>query len=347
MTQAKDSANSKKKSKRARLGRGLGALIDQGGPAPVSLDLESKAAQNTEQYNNKSAVTSGTENQPTDAERIREIEIEQVVPNPHQPRRAFDEDALKALADSISTHGLMQPIVVRPAKSGGGYELVAGERRWRATKLAGQRTIRAILSEADDERSAELALIENIQRADLNPIERAMGFAQLINRFGLTQQQLAKRMGISRPAVANLMRLLELDTELRELIANGTLSTGHGKVLLSCDDPDRRKSLAEQCIAEGWTVRLLESNVALSDGDRLKAPKNTSNTQAHEPTTQNRVASVLHDLERRLSEELGTRVTLSTNAKGSKGRILIEFYDLDQFDGLLERLGVADEGSTL
>lgn len=339
-------SKSKKKSKRARLGRGLGALIDSGGSAQVAIDLASASAQKREQ--NPNITNAGEQEQnSTNAEHIIEIALDQVSPNPHQPRRVFDDEALAALADSISTHGLMQPIVVRSAQNGTGYELVAGERRWRATKLAGLETIRAIVHETNDEHSAELALIENIQRADLNAIERAMGFAQLINRFGLTQQQLADRMGMSRPAVANLMRLLELESELRELIANGSLSTGHGKVLLSCADSEARKQLGLQCVAEVWTVRLLESKIASLNSIESNYPSLDEQGSTIKSPKHDRVSSVLQDLERRLSEQLGTRVRLLTNAKGSKGRIQIEFYDLDQFDGLLERLGIAGEVSEL
>lgn len=335
-----------KKTKRARLGRGLGALIDQGGGSSVSIDLESKhnpnAVHNT---NERSAADAAGElvpdadaSMPGSGERVLELALDAVVPNPHQPRRVFDEQALRALSDSIVRHGLMQPIVVR--RRGEGYELVAGERRWRAAKLAELTTIRAVVSEADDERSAELALIENIQRADLNPIERASGLAQLMERFGMTQGELAERMGMSRPAVANLVRLLELEEELRALVAEGQLPVGHAKVLLSCNDPQRRLELARACIDRGWTVRALEREV----GQAKQGPDNITNEPNKDRTLHDeRVRSVVRDMERQLSEQLGTRVTLQTNTKGTRGRISIEFYDLDQFDGLLTRLGVRPE----
>ncbi|MFG0246862.1 MAG: ParB/RepB/Spo0J family partition protein [Phycisphaerales bacterium JB052] len=330
-----------KKTKRARLGRGLGALIEQGNAPSVSIDLEqghgsSEAVQNT---NTKDAERAPKpEAMPKamdDRQRVLEIAVGDIVPNPHQPRRVFDEQALETLAASIRTHGLMQPIVVR--RSGETYELVAGERRWRAAKIAGLDTVRALLSEADDERSAELALIENILRADLNPIERAMGFAQLIDRFGMTQQQLADRMGMGRSAVANLIRLLELDPSLQVLVAQGDLSVGHAKVLLSCQNHDLRMKLAEECIAEGWTVRLLEQRI--NDAHVINQETQPAPNKV-ETSEQGRLHTVLRDMERRMSEQLGTRVTLKTNAQGSKGRVVIEFYDLDQFDGLLARMGV-------
>ncbi|MAO22543.1 MAG: hypothetical protein CMJ25_17490 [Phycisphaerae bacterium] len=328
-----------KKTKRARLGRGLGALIEQGQTPSVSIDLEQgSSVSETKQKANTEDLPSSQVQEVDDRQLVLEIAVGDIVPNPHQPRRVFDEQALSALAESITAHGLMQPIVVR--RSGDVYELVAGERRWRAAKLAGLGTVRALLSEADDERSAELALIENIQRADLNPIERGMGFAQLIERFGMTQQQLAERMGMSRPAVANLMRLLELDASLQELVARGDLSVGHAKVLLSCQDESRRNKLAEECIVEGWTVRLLEQRVNEANIEDQVSEHVPNKTETPE---RGRLHTVLRDMERRMSEQLGTRVMLKTNAQGSKGRVVIEFYDLDQFDGLLARMGVQSD----
>ncbi|MBO6740074.1 MAG: ParB/RepB/Spo0J family partition protein [Phycisphaerales bacterium] len=241
---------------------------------------------------------------------------------------------VRACSDSIRTHGLMQPIVVRKADEG--YELIAGERRWRATKLAGLKTIRAVLDEADDERSAELALIENIQRADLNPIERAMGLRQLMDRYGSTQQQVAERMGMSRPALANLVRLLDLESDLQELVAAGTLSTGHAKVLLSVDDPAQRRALAKKAAELNWTVRLLETECQ----QLLRQPAESTTSEESQDQHPDRVSSVLRDLERSLSEHFGTNVMLKTNRQGTKGRVMIEFYDLDQFDGLLSKLGI-------
>ncbi len=347
MSDSNETHEKKKKTKRARLGRGLGALIDQGSSAQVNIDLQTPQERNSEQNTNEYTNPHGLD---ADAslERVLELDVHDIVANPHQPRRSFDEDAIASLAESISTHGLMQPIVVRLAKDRQGYELVAGERRLRATKKAGLGTIRAVFSDADDERSAQLALVENIQRADLNPIERAMGFAQLMDRFGFTQQQLADRMGMSRPAVANTMRLLELDSDVRELVSSGALSLGHGKVLLSCDDAQRRHALALQCVAEQWTVRLLETKIAREQSSQREvSPAGGATADAHSSVKHDRLASVLQDLERRLSEQLGTRVSVSTNSKGSKGRIIVEFYDLDQFDGLLERFGVSNESDTI
>ena len=326
--------SSKKKTKRARLGRGLSALVDTGPATNIDLDTSSS---NTDQIP-KITPTVGALTPEVGQDLVLEIPLGEIAPNPHQPRRHFDDDALESLAQSIRTHGIMQPIVIRKSGSGTGFELIAGERRLRAARKAGLETIRAVLDQADDARSAELALIENMQRADLNPIERAMGLRELLDRFNSTQQQLADRMGMSRSGLANSLRLLELDDDLRGLVASGQLSTGHAKVLLSCDDAGHRKSLATQCIEEQWSVRELESQCSktkpeskIQESDETQTGKNP----------QDRLSSVLRDLEKQLSEQLETRVSLRTNAKGTKGRIQIEFFDLDQFDGLLSRMGVS------
>jgi len=328
-----------KKTKRARLGRGLSSLVDAA-PIQVESNHTSKAAQ--------PETGDANINRTFGREQVMELSIEKVRPNPHQPRRVFETEALETLASSIKEHGLMQPIVVRAVAGVDEFELIAGERRWRAAKLAGLGTIRAIVDEADDERSAELALIENIQRADLNPIERATGMRQLMDRFGSTQQQLSERMGMSRSGLANLLRLLDLDEETRGHIASGAISVGHAKVLLSCEDHTMRAELARRAIAQGWTVRDLESAIDSLHSSHDESGAGAGNEQPETPgvtaaTHPDRVGSVLRDLERSLSEHLGTRVVLKTNKQGTKGRVQIEFYDLDQFDGLLAKLGVQGE----
>lgn len=335
---------STKKTKRARLGRGLSALVDA---APIKVDpsigIEQPSRETTEPT--ASPNTSQTFNSVDAKDRVVELELDRVSVNPNQPRRVFDSEALESLAASIRAHGLMQPIVVRAGAGAGVYELIAGERRWRAAKLAGMTTIRAIVDDADDERSAELALIENMQREDLNPIERALGLRQLMDRFGSTQQELSDRMGMSRPGLANLLRLLDLGDDLQALVASGVLSVGHAKVLLSCHDETQRSALAHDAIEQGWTVRALEHAIASAGSVDPASPETArvGEQGAHPVMHPDRVGSVLRDLERSLSEHLGTRVTLKTNKQGTKGRVQIEFYDLDQFDGLLAKLGVHGE----
>ncbi|MFM7050838.1 MAG: ParB/RepB/Spo0J family partition protein, partial [Planctomycetota bacterium] len=196
---------------------------------------------------------------PEDPRRLREIPVEQIVPNRRQPREDFDQDALKALAESIRKAGLMQPIMVRPAAKG--FELVAGERRWRAAKLIGLPTIPALVREIDEQTAAELALIENVQREDLNPMERAYALRRLSTDFSLTHQDIADRVGLDRASVTNLLRLSDLDRPTADLVRSGKLSQGHGKALLAVLDLGLRAELAAKSMAGEWSVRELEHQV--------------------------------------------------------------------------------------
>ena len=299
---------------------------------------------------------------------VVEIGVGLIGVNRDQPRRVFDEGALGELAASIVEHGLMQPVVVRmraakqqssraadeektrlaedgqavaPEGRGGEgvvYELIAGERRWRACRLAGLETIPAIVREADDVTSAQLALIENVQREDLNVVELAEGYRVLADRYSMTQERIAKVVGVSRSLVANTVRLLDLPVEVRNLIVEGKLSSGHGKVLLSLGVPGKQRKFAARCLKEGWNVRQLQRAcddvVDGTDVGRESQHKVGSNPE------DNRALSVLRDLEKRVGEELGTRVKIRTDKSRTRGRVVIEFFDLDQFDGLLGRLGV-------
>ena len=332
----------KKKTKktRQRLGRGLSALVEPKVGSRVGGDLVTNTSHNT----NIAVVTEPLALEHTaeaSGGAVVEIPIDRVQVNPHQPRRVFEDSAIEELAASIREHGLLQPIVVRSIEND--FELIAGERRWRATKRTGALYIRAIVIEADEESSAQLALIENIQREDLNPIERASGFSLLIERFGFTQGQVAQRMGISRPGVANLLRLLDLPEKLRDLVASGQLSVGHAKVLCSIDSSVTQEELAHRVVADGWSVRLLEDHISNPGQPGQKDNKEHSCGSDASRDGPGRVASVLRDLEDRLSAHLGTRVKLQTNAKGSRGRLVIEFYDLDQFDGILGQIGLPGE----
>lgn len=330
-----------KKTKRARLGRGLSSLVDTN---PIKVDAAIDAGGAGDLGVTPPSPTINTnETQTSVGGRVLELAIDEIRTNPNQPRRVFVESELQALAGSIQAHGLMQPVVVREIPGQDGYELIAGERRLRASKIAGQSTVRAIVDDADEHRSAELALVENIQRADLNPIERAMGLRQLMDRYGGTQQQIADRMGMSRSAVANHLRLLDLDEGTRTLVSDGALSLGHAKVLLSCENGELRGDLAQQAAAESWTVRELEHALHnVGSTPQSREGNDGDGAAVSSPAHPDRVGSVLRDLERTLSEHLGTRVTLKTNRQGTKGRVQIEFYDLDQFDGLLSRLGISE-----
>jgi ParB family chromosome partitioning protein len=273
-------------------------------------------------------------------DRIIHLPMGSVVPNRFQPRSAFDEAGLSELAASIRSEGVMQPVLVRPASgsgsTGGRYELIAGERRWRAAKLAGLDRVPAIVRELSDESSAEWALIENIHRQDLNAMERAEAMASLLSRFGMTQTALAEKLGLERPTVANLVRLMDLEPEIRELIATDRLGAGHGKALLSMPAGDGRVRLARRAAEGGWSVRRLEVEVRSSSKS-----DDSPNVISKLPPQRD---AVIRDIERTLGDHLGTRVAIRANAEGTKGRIEIRFFDLDHFDGLLRTLGMPGRG---
>jgi ParB family chromosome partitioning protein len=192
------------------------------------------------------------------AEELRDLPVELIVPNPAQPRRRFDEEALQALAGSLGERGVLQPVLVRP-KAGGTYELVAGERRWRAARIAGLQSLPALVRPRDDAEAIELALIENMAREDLSPIEEARACAALVEELGLTREEVGRRVGRSRVAVSNLVRLLDLPDEVLELLQEGSLSEGHGRALLLAEDHSARAGLARTAVQEGWSVRTAEA----------------------------------------------------------------------------------------
>ena len=238
---------------------------------------------------------------------------------------------MKTLVDSIRENGLMQPIVVRRVATG--YELVAGERRLRAATTLGLDRIPAVLRSLDDRQSAEWALVENLQREDLNPLERAKGIDRLVREFSLSHQQAAERVGLERASVSNLLRLLDLDAATASLVARGDLGQGHAKVLLAVADIAVRKTLAQSVIDRQWSVRRLEAEVR-----RLLAPAALPSA-AVMPRGKDRSRTQLDDLERRLSEHLGTRVQILVGRRKGEGRLVIDFHGLEHFDGLMERMG--------
>jgi ParB family chromosome partitioning protein len=271
------------------------------------------------------------------------VPITSIVASPYQPRKAMDEGAIARLADSIKRSGLMQPVVVRPRPGGGsgGYELIAGERRWRAAKLAGLTQIPALVKEVGDEQAAEWGLVENVQREDLNAMERAWALQQLSDKFGLQQSELADRVGLERSTVANLIRLTELEPEIADLIVKGKLTAGHGKALLMVPPGRGRVQLAlEAAEGEKFTVRQLESKAAQVASEARSStggarPKGT--TAADEAKRAN-----LRDLQRRISEHLGTKVQIKADRKAEKGKLEIEFYGIDHFQGVLARMGMKE-----
>jgi ParB family chromosome partitioning protein len=208
---------------------------------------------------------------PTATDGVRELPVELVAPNPNQPRRKMDQETLRALADSLREQGVLQPVLVRPRA--GGYELIAGERRWRAAKLAGIARIPALVRPTDDAHTLELALIENMAREDLNPVEEARACLALADELGLTREEIGRRVGRSRVAISNLVRLLELPDDVLDLLAEGTLSEGHGRALLMAEDHDARRTLARTATREGWSVRTTERRArAANESARAGTP---------------------------------------------------------------------------
>ncbi len=323
---------SKPTARPRRLGRGLAALVDQASSAV----RESQAAVGAPALPDPPSPVETRSAPPRARERGEHgtelvwILLESLVPSPHQPREAMADDALDELAESIKRSGVIQPIVVR--ERDGKHELIAGERRWRAAQRAGLERIPAIVRNVDERTAAEWALVENLQRADLNPVERARAFQRLADEFGLTHAEIAESAGIKRPTVANTIRLLDLGDDLLPLLASGALSTGHAKVLLSVGDTSKRGALGERCAREGWTVRELERQATLTETSQPQTKSQTSTTTSRSRAVQ--------DLEHRLGEHLSTRVAVRTNSDGSKGKLVIDFYSLDHFDDLLARLGV-------
>ena len=265
------------------------------------------------------------------------VSIDSVVPNEYQPREDFDDVALRELAESIERSGLMQPLVVRSTGNTGSWELVAGERRFRAMKSLGREQVPVIALEVDDQAAAELALIENVHREDLNPIERARGLARLRDTFGLTQKALSERVGLDRSSVANLLRVLELDDFSLAAVRRGTLSLGHAKALLSLTDQVVRRATAAAAVNGGWSVRELERRVrSLSQDDALSKGKGSDPS----PIT-TRQANVA-DLEKRLTNTLGLRVQIILGRKKGTGKVQLSFETLEEFDHLTDKLGLKD-----
>lgn len=277
------------------LGKGLGALI----PDLSGLDAKEKNAIG-----------------------IDEIELDRIVPNEYQPRKVFDDDRLKELAASIREQGVIQPVIVH--RIGSNYGLIAGERRWRAARLAGLQTVPALVREATKRELIEQALIENIQREDLNPLEAAEAFRRLQEEFKLTQDDLAKRVGKERSTIANFLRILGLPREIKMHLASGALSLGHAKAVLSLERHRDQMHLADLVAKKGLSVREAEALAA-----RLKHPAKEKRTV--------RAAAEYRAIEERLKKALGTKVSIAPKTRG--GKIVIEYYSNDDLDRILESIG--------
>ncbi len=264
-----------------------------------------------------------TDQQLADNDEIREIELDLIRPGTQQPRTTFDQSKLEELALSIRSSGIIQPLLVRP--KGGVFELVAGERRWRAAQLAGLARIPAIVRDIPDERLLELALIENIQRQELNPIEEANAYRRLIESLGLTQEEVAQRVGRDRTFVTNYLRVLKLPTDIQSLIETDKLSFGHARTLLAIDDPMTQRRLAHKIVKHKWSVRETEQRVK----SRLtqSEPRNAKATQ---------VDPNVRAAESKLRRSLGTQVRIHTPKAGTPGRIEIEYYSMGDLDRIYD-----------
>lgn len=257
-----------------------------------------------------------------------QLRLDDIEPNRDQPRRTFDEEALAELADSISQHGVIQPLLVRPM-AGGGYQLVAGERRWRASRMAGLTEVPVVIREMSDAEMMEIAMVENLQREDLNAIEEAEGYRMLMERCNLTQEEAAKRVGKSRPAVANAVRLLNLPDNVQQYVKDGKLSAGHARTLLGFEDTADLQDVAQLVVEKGLSVRELE---------RLaKKSRQTSSTKPAGDGSMTGRASLYDEVELSLTEHLGRRVKVHAGAV--KGSLEIEFYSQDDLQELANAIG--------
>ena len=309
------------------LGKGLGALI------PSSTDEDDAAV--IEPARPQAPAPTGTETGATDiGARYAELPIDAVVPNPRQPRTVFDEEALAELVFSIREIGLLQPIVVRRTDPGV-YELIAGERRLRASKEAGLLAIPAIIRDTDDDAMLRDALLENLHRANLNALEEAAAYQQLLSDFGCTQDELARRIGRSRPQVSNTLRLLKLPPDVQRRVAAGVLSAGHARALLSLDDPADMEALATRIVAEGLSVRAVEEIIIVGDADgRKRSSKPRSRvTLPRDPS----IADAVNELTSKAADALDTRVgTDGFATANSRGRLIIECADLDDLRRVID-----------
>ncbi len=262
---------------------------------------------------------------PEEEGNLRMLPLQRVEPNPDQPRRDFNEEELQALADSIAVHGILQPLTVRELPQSQYYQIIAGERRWRAARLAGLTEIPALVVEADDRKAMELALIENLQRQDLNPVEEALGYQSLLTDYGLTQEEAAQRVGKSRPAVANALRLLNLEAKILEMVKTGALSPGHARAILSVKDPKKQREAAQKIAALDLSVRQAEALC-----------RNMSREPKPEQPALALQVDYVAECEKTLSRHLGRAVKIVNGKR--KGRFELEFYGPEDLQRLYEAL---------
>jgi len=277
------------------------------------------------------AILSISEAGVRDEAELREVAVELIRPNPSQPRKRFDEDTLQALADSVSERGVLQPVLVRP-RPGGSYELVAGERRWRAARLAGLDTMPALVQHRDDDASLEAALVENMAREDLNAVDAARAVAALVEELGLTREEVGRRVGRSRVAISNLLRLLDLPDEALELVEDGSLTEGHGRALLLAADHAERRRLARAAAEGGWSVRVLEQRARDANAGP-RAPRGGRGRAVVHPDQEAAAARIADALGAALGTELRVR------PRGAGYKVEVAFATADDALALADRLG--------
>lgn len=303
------------KTKKPHLGRGLESLL---GPMTSQIKKHEPASETPIPKDKELMLASN------------ELHVSMIRPNPYQPRSEWNDEQLKDLSDSIRESGIIQPIIVR--KDTDCYEIIAGERRFRAAQLAGLETVPVLERQATDDEMLELALVENIHRADLNPIERAKAYQQFITKFNLTQTDAARRLGEDRTVIANHLRLLDLPADLKNMLSDGRLGMGHARAILALPSDELRRKLANRALAGRLSVREVERLVRIHLQGSKSTPPQKQEKQAH-----------IVDLEKRLQTLLGTKVNIKTNKRGHRGRIIIDYYSIDEFDRLTERMGLGQE----
>ncbi len=305
---------------RTMAAQGVDLSTDRTAPESFSAPAIPVSARHTDPE--PSSKKAPIQSNPSDETSILRVSVGDIVPNPHQPRLRFDEEKLHELAESVREHGILQPIVVSPL-SGGKYELIAGERRLQASRLAGLPDIPVIVRDADERQKLELAIIENVQRHDLNPVEEARAYARLMDEFGLIQEEVAKKMGKSRSAVANTVRLLTLPVEIQRAVSDGKISEGHARALLSLLNPEKQRALFELIMKTGMTVREAESKAR------------ETQVRTHIRHVSSLPAGIVEKAER-LSSLLGTMVAVKPVGRG--GRIVVEYYSDEELDQIVSKI---------
>ena len=301
------------------LGKGLGAIFGE--------DVVKENKEETEKKAKAKAEAKAAEEM-DEKGRILMLKLDLVQPNKEQPRKTFDEEKTNELAESIKNYGVLQPLLVQ--KNDSFYEIIAGERRWRAAKAAGLKEVPAVLKEYSKQEAMEISLIENVQRADLNPIEEALGYRQLIDEFGLTQEEIAVRVAKSRTAITNTMRLLKLDEQIQNMLVQGVITSGHARALLSLEDTQMQLKAAKEILDKKLSVRETERLVK-----RLQ--KETSGEKKEEKKKDETLALIYQDLEDRMKSVMGTKVSIHNKDK-NKGRIEIEYYSEAELERIVEMI---------